>query len=336
MTAATATSVAAGRHLSALNPERAERIALRGEALRLFKARYRHNPESQRAMVGGLRRIATRFSNDRYDEATFPWELLVDEDLTTTLCSRAAEGYARATAVKDASALRVMLKCLNRVGAIGYEELRHASNIEVDWGSHRPRAGHYLSEPDIADIVTACAHGATNAATRLRDGALVLTLASTGARGDEAMGALVEHVDLPADRIWLHRTKSGVPRDAWLHPAAADAITRWLEVRGTAPGPVFVPLSRTGRPLLEHGALSVNQARKVVRRRAAEAGHSGIGLHDLRRFVISTLLERGVDIALVAKVVGHQNPATTARYDTRGERHLRDAVAKIDLPRLAG
>lgn len=335
MTATTSTTVTAGRHLSALDPEQAERITLRGEALRLFKARYRHNPESQRAMVGGLRRLATRFSNGRYDEATFPWELLVDEDLTTTLCSQAAEGYARATAVKDASALRVMLKCLNRVGVLNYEEMRHAISIELDWGSHRPRPGHYLSEPDVADIVAACAHGAANAATRLRDAALVLTLASTGARGDEVMGALIEHVDLPGDRIWLHRTKSGVPRDAWLHPAAADAIARWLEVRGTGPGPLFVPLSRTGRPLLEHGELSVHQARRVVRRRAAEAGHAGIGLHDLRRFVISTLLERGVDIALVAKVVGHQNPTTTAGYDTRGERHLRDAVARIDLPRLA-
>lgn len=99
---------AGGRHLASLTPEQAEVIALRAKALDRFKARYKHRPESQRAMVGALRRLTTGFTGGRFDETTFPWELLVEEDLTRDVCSGAAEGYARRTAVKDASALRVM------------------------------------------------------------------------------------------------------------------------------------------------------------------------------------------------------------------------------------
>lgn len=95
-----------------------------------------------------------------------------------------------------------------------------------------------------------------------------------------------------------------------------------------------MPLSRTGRPLHEHGELSTHQARKI-RRGAADAGLTGVALHDLRRFVISTMLDHGVDLALVARVVGHKKPETTTGYDRRPTQKLRDAVACLHLPRLA-
>lgn len=326
---------AAEPRLYAVTEEETEVLALRAEALRRFTARYRHNPESQRAMVGALRRLSTTFSRGCYDERTFPWEMLVDEDLTALMCAQAAEGYARNTAVKDASALRVMLGCCHRVGLLSYEEYQHARNLDVTWGEHRPPAGQFLSERDVELIVRSCARTAVAPNTRTRDTAMVMTLASTGARGWELMGALVENTDLPAQRIWLHRTKSGTPRDAWLHPEAAASISRWLDVRGRAPGPLFVPLSRTGRPLHERGELSTHQARRIVRRGAAAAGLDGVALHDLRRFVISSMLDHGVDLALVARVVGHMKPETTAGYDRRPAQKLRDAVACLELPRLA-
>jgi integrase len=144
----------------------------------------------------------------------------------------------------------------------------------------------------------------------------------------------VEDVHLAQARLQLLRTKGRRPRDAWLHPAAVDALARWLEVRGQAPGPLFVPLSRTGRPLLEHGELSTHQVRKIVKARAAEAGREAT-THDLRRFVVGALLDHH-DVALVAKVVGHRDPRTTAGYDHRPKARQRDAVAGLRLPKLPG
>lgn len=93
-------------------------------------------------------------------------------------------------------------------------------------------------------------------------------------------------------------------------------------------------MSRTGRPLHDHGRLSTHQVRKIVRNRGEQAGLGGVTSHDLRRFVISTLLARGVDITLIARTVGHVNPTTTAGYDRRPADLQRAAISRIELPRI--
>ena len=321
-------------HLRALTDQEAETLRLRAQALHKFSATYRHNQESQRAMLGALRRVATTFSEGRYDERTFPWEVLVDDDLAGHVWSSVAERYARATAMKDATALRRMLDCCRRVGLLTYEEYQSARTFTTKRGGlQRPPAGHYLSESDVAAIIHEAETGTGCVNTRIRDVALLHVLASSGARGHEVNGVKVAHLYLEDLRMWLEQTKSGKQRNGWLHTSSIDAVRRWLDVRGTGPGPLFVPLSRTGRPLHDRAGLSTHQIRKIVAHRSAAAGYVGITPHDLRRFVVTNLLGR-YDIALVAKIVGHANPATTAGYDKRPLLHQRDAVNTIQLPAL--
>lgn len=316
--------------LHTVTNEEAERHELRAQALERFKRRYQHSPESQRAMLGGLRRVVREFSDGEYDETTFPWELVVDDDQAQFLWSPVADRYSKATATRDASALRVMLDCCRRVGLLTYEEATQAAGFVANRGQPRDQAGCYLSENDVSRILHACQTGRGNPATRTRDAALLMVLATSGARGEEVTGVDLRHVHLDQSRLWLTRTKGGRPRNAWLHPSVVTAVRDWIGVRGHDPGPLFLPLSRTGRPMIERGALSTHQARKVIHSRAAEVGIDGVALHDLRRFLISHLLER-VDVTLVASVVGHRNPATTAKYDRRPAERQRDAVATLDL-----
>lgn len=322
------------RALRALTPAEAEqethRIAARQAALTRFRARYRHNPESQRAMVGGLHRLATRFSQGRFDETTFPWEVLVDEDLSEMMWGAVAAKVSTATAQRDASALRVMLDCLHRVGLLNHEQHRHARGFTAKGGQARPEAGHYLSTADVAAIIRQCQSGAGTRLTRVRDTALLLTLAGSGARRDEVSQIQIEDLHLDEARVWLRNPKGGKPRSSFVHPATVSAIEAWIAVRGTDPGPLFVPLSRR-RVLLEHGALSDHQIWKIVRTRAAAAGFARIAPHDLRRFFISQLLTT-TDLVLVTRIVGHSRPATTARYDRRPAQMQRDAVATVELP----
>lgn len=321
-------------HLHAVTPEEVARATLREQAYRRFLGYYRHNPESQRAMVGALRRLARGFSGGRLNERTFPWECLVDEELTRVIWESAERDHSRNTALRDASALRQMLRACQRVELMTRESYRKAITFETkNVGVVRKPAGRYLSEDDVAALVAQARFGAGHQNTRIRDAALVMVLASSGARVTEISHTELELVNLAERSIWLRDTKNGTPRSAWLHAAAIDYLDEWISVRGSTPGPLFVPLSRTGRPMPEHGALSSHQIWKIVKRRAAETGLGNVTTHDLRRFMISTLLT-STDIALVSTIAGHAKTATTAAYDRRPEQMQRDAIATLQLPPL--
>ncbi|MDH2415284.1 site-specific integrase [Nocardioides sp. CER19] len=319
--------------LRLLSPDAAEELGrttnLRAEALAEFRAGY-PKPESLRTMAGGLNRVVKTFTKGSHSLESFPWET-VDRRLATSMIrSVAAHGYSRRTVAKDASALRVMIDCCREVGLITHAECRAAQTFEIAAGVELPQPGHFLSEADVVRIIRTCEHGSGSPTTRIRDVALLLALASTAARGDELTQVDLIDVHLDERRIWLRHTKSGKPRDAWLHPTAVAGLSRWLELRGRKTGPLFVPMSRV-RPLLDRGPLSTHQAWKMVQARALEAGFEHITPHDFRRFVITTLLA-DVDLVLVAKIVGHTNPATTALYDRRPAIKMREAVATLQLP----
>lgn len=199
-------------------------------------------------------------------------------------------------------------------------------------GEVREPAGTYLTPEDVGCIVRACLEGSGTELTRIRDAALVLTMAGCGAGRLEIGGVHLADAHLTDARLWLGRTKGGRPRDAFLHPTAEDALARWIAVRGAAPGPLFVPLSRS-RPLFDRGALSEHQMWKILTERARQAGLGRVTPHDMRRFLISNLLET-VDVTLVARIVGHKRPSATAQYDRRPAAKQREAIATLSLPAI--
>ena len=67
----------------------------------------------------------------------------------------------------------------------------------------------------------------------------------------------------------------------------------------------------------------------IVQKRATEAGVESFSPHDFRRTFCSDLLNAGIDIVTVQKLVGHPFPVTTAKYGRCGEETLRRAVQKL-------
>jgi len=70
----------------------------------------------------------------------------------------------------------------------------------------------------------------------------------------------------------------------------------------------------------------------LLKIRAQKAGVKPFTPHDLRRTFVSRLLDSGVDIAIVAKMAGHSNIQTTARYDRRPEEAKRRAANLLQIP----
>lgn len=192
-------------------------------------------------------------------------------------------------------------------------------------GSSLP-AGRALSEGEIRAMFAACADDPTPAGAR--DAAL-LALLRLGLRRAEVAG--LELADYAADEQQLRilgkgRKERGVPSCN----GAAAAVSDWLAVRGDWPGPLLCQVNKGGR-ILRRG-LSPSAVRDAMLKRASQAEITDIQTLDLRRTFVGDLLDAGVDLVTVSRLMGHADPATTAVYDRRGEKPLRRAITSLVCP----
>jgi integrase len=77
---------------------------------------------------------------------------------------------------------------------------------------------------------------------------------------------------------------------------------------------------------------SVAEARAAEKHRTIRAGISHLTHHDLRHLCATTLIERGIDIPTVARLLGHKDGGTLAM---RTYGHLRDEHAQKVVARVS-
>jgi integrase len=126
---------------------------------------------------------------------------------------------------------------------------------------------------------------------------------------------------------WLSKKQ----RTAKLTNGAARAMSDWLAIRGSDEGPLFLAINKSDK-VRPAARLTSQAVYNMLKRRAAAAGVAHFSPHDLRRTYVSDLLEAGADIATVAKMAGHSNVQTTARYDRRPEQAKDKAAELLHFP----
>ncbi len=116
----------------------------------------------------------------------------------------------------------------------------------------------------------------------------------------------------------------------WLADGALGAARAWVGVRGDRPGPLFWRVRRGGH--IEEARLTDQAILVILEKRLAQAHVKPFTAHDLRRTFAGDLLDAGADLVTVQKLMGHESPNTTARYDRRDETTKRDAARKLHFP----
>jgi integrase/recombinase XerD len=81
-------------------------------------------------------------------------------------------------------------------------------------------------------------------------------------------------------------------------------------------GPLFTRILKGGRITAER--LSDQGVYHILDIRRQQANMASFTPHDLRRTFAGDLLDAGVDLSTVQKLMGHANANTTSGYDRRG------------------
>lgn len=300
----------------------------------------RLSPGSRRAMRGSLETIARTASAGEVGALEFPWWLLRYQH-AEAIRGKLAESYAPATANKMLSAMKGVLKSCWRLGLMSADERDRASDVEPVRGTRLP-PGRSIPRGELRSLFEACAEEAKNPKLRargVRDAAMLALLYVGGLRRAELAGLKLSDYD-PETRTVRVRGKGNKERRVYAEGGADLLLAGWLDARGEGEpdDPLFLPVRKDGEVQRRdpHGekkaSLSDQAVYKMVKRRHKEAKIKEVSPHDFRKTFVGDLLDAIGDLSTVQKLAGHSDPATTARYDRRGERAMREAASHLHVP----
>ena len=121
-------------------------------------------------------------------------------------------------------------------------------------------------------------------------------------------------------------------REVPVGSSMGKAIDDWVALRGKEPGPLFYAVRWRDR--LDRRRLTGESIGSIVCKRAEEAEIERFSPHDFKRTYITNLLDSGNDLSIVAKLAGHADVTTTALYDRRHMKAMREAAATVTVPYL--
>jgi len=167
------------------------------------------------------------------------------------------------------------------------------------------RQPHLLSREEISRLFACCAQPACRMALQ--------TIYASGLRVSEVCALRVGDIDSAADRmcVRVNAGKGGADRYSVLSVTLLQLLRRYCRT--------FAPHRSAGGWLFAnpHGTSSMNveslQRAYQSARHCAHITKSG-GTHTLRHCFATHLLEGGVDLYTISKLLGHGHISTTARY----------------------
>jgi len=285
-------------------------------------------PTGRRVQASALRSIADLVSGGTADARSLPWGQLRYVH-TQAIRAELARRYAPTTANRFLAALRGVLREAWRLGQLSGEDLARAVDLPPVRGQRLP-PGRAVTAGELSSLFAACGPDVSG----VRDAALIAVLYGAGLRRCEAVALQRADLDPDAARLTVRAGKGNKDRQTYLPAGAVAALRDWLAVRGDDDGALFQPVRRGGHRVPGRG-LTGQAVRDILRRRATAAGVAAFGPHDLRRSMVGDLLDRGADIAVVARLCGHASPTTTARYDRRPEAAKQRAAELLHVPYTA-
>lgn len=216
-------------------------------------------------------------------------------DIAKFLADKDVEGLAPATVHKIKNVISKSLETAIewRLSGITVNPVR---------GIKRPKYNNkrdrFLTSEEAQRLLIACEHSKN---TQLRS--IVALLLYTGARVSELLNAEWRHVNVDRKHWLIPMSKTGKDRYVPLSKPALEIIEKLPRFDGC---PYLVPNPKTLKPFSE-----MKRAWDTARR---AAGLSDVRIHDLRHSAASFMINAGIDLFAVGRVLGHADHQSTMRY----------------------
>lgn len=168
------------------------------------------------------------------------------------------------------------------------------------------------------------------AGRKKRDLAIIEIFLHTGVRVAELVAICWRDVEWSANKGEL-TIRAGKGRK-WRTVALNKTVRKAFAVLKALAGGKVDPDWRVFKSQREGNDLSVRGVESMVARYGVKADLPGLHPHALRHTYAYSLVDAGVDIATIARLLGHRSVQTTMRYLKRRGGSLQAAVDKLDAP----
>jgi integrase len=246
------------------------------------------------------RHLVPRWGKLRLDE-------IMPHDISKWLAGKSETGLAPATVEKMRVTLNrsFELACRWQIPGGDRNPLKSVPRRRI----HNARE-RYLTADQAQRLLKSC-----DESVNPQLGNIVRLLLLTGSRRGELLNAKWQHVDLERRAWHIPTSKTGKPRYVPLSQAAMDviaALPRWDNCEWLLPNPeTLKPYYDLKRPW--------DTARDA-------AGLEGLRIHDLRHSSASFMINAGIDLFAVGRILGHADHQSTMRYSHLANDTLMAAV----------
>jgi integrase len=239
------------------------------------------------------------------------WQSDVAAGKTATREKMGVRGLARVTGGKGAAQRALLAVSAMLAWCVKRKFL--ASNPAVDVARYQSGGkDRYLAEDEGVRLWQAVTDLEAEKAILPAHGLIFRLLALTGARRGEIVELRWGEVDLRRGLLLLpparHKTGgASLPKAISLNASAVALIAHWPRMTGAGTGQDWLfPKADNSGP--------IEPPKRAWGKVVARADLAGLRMHDLRHTFASWAIGRGEGLPVIAKLLGHANVASTARY----------------------
>jgi len=238
-------------------------------------------------------------------------------DIIKYLTFLAEHGHRKKNAkVTRARSLSIINSFFRYLLKNGYITGNPAENIEAPKIDNKEAS--FLTEDECNALLRAVEVTASKY-YRLRDIAIIKLFLTAGLRLSELVSLNIADVNFDQNTVKVVR-KGGKEQILPLNHKTADAIKAYLENRDTANDALFTSRLRN--------RINIGSIAYLVKKYMQNAGirEKKLSPHTLRHSFCTTLLNKGVNIAIIQQLAGHKSLDTVRRYIHLTDDNLKDAI----------